>query len=83
MKISGTNLWDNIRAKVMLTALNAPGVEPVPLDATPNTPMDEAASTLGLRCQPTAFGRTRRDEYEARIAAKRWRELWPKVEFLE
>lgn len=38
---------------------------------------------LGLRCQPTAFGRTRRDEYEARIAAKRWAELWPKVRFLE
>lgn len=36
---------------------------------------------LGLRCRPTAFGRTRRDEYEARIAAKRWRDLWPKVRF--
>jgi hypothetical protein len=29
------------------------------------------------------LGRTRRDEYEARIAAKRWRELWPKVRFLD
>ena len=38
---------------------------------------------LGLCCRPTAFGRTRRHEYEARIAAKRWRELWPKVRFLE
>jgi hypothetical protein len=38
---------------------------------------------LGLCCQPTAFGRTRRDEYEARITAKRWREMWPKVRFLE
>jgi hypothetical protein len=38
---------------------------------------------LGLRCQPTAFGRTRREEYEARIASKRWRELWPKVQFLD
>ena len=38
---------------------------------------------LGLRCRPTAYGRTRRDEYEARIAAKRWRELWPKVRFLD
>lgn len=38
---------------------------------------------LGLRCQPTAFGRTRRHEYEARIASKRWREMWPKVRFLE
>jgi len=38
---------------------------------------------LGLRCRPTVFGRTRRHEYEARIAAKRWREMWPKVRFLE
>ena len=38
---------------------------------------------LGLCCRPTAFGRTQRDEYEARIAAKRWRELWPKVRFLD
>jgi uncharacterized protein len=38
---------------------------------------------LGLCCRPTAFGYTRRHEYEARIAAKRWRELWPKVRFLE
>src|SRR5471030_433890 len=37
---------------------------------------------LGLCCRPTAFGRTRRDEYDARIAAKRWPELWPKVRFL-
>lgn len=36
-----------------------------------------------LRCRPTTFGRTRRHEYEARIAAKRWRELWPKVRFLD
>ncbi|CAN5900518.1 nucleotidyltransferase family protein [soil metagenome] len=38
---------------------------------------------LGLRCRPTAFGHTHRDEYEARVAAKRWREMWPKVRFLE
>jgi hypothetical protein len=38
---------------------------------------------LGLRCRPTAFGHARRDEYEARIAAKRWRELWPKVQFMD
>jgi hypothetical protein len=38
---------------------------------------------INLRCQPTAFGRARRHEYEARIAAKRWRELWPKVRFME
>ena len=37
---------------------------------------------LGLRCQPAPFGLQRRDEYDARIAAKRWRELWPKVRFL-
>lgn len=38
---------------------------------------------LGLYCRPTAFGRTRLDEYEARVAAKRWRELWPKVRFVD
>jgi len=38
---------------------------------------------LGLCCRPTAFGRTRRHEYEARVAAKRWRELWPRVRFLD
>jgi hypothetical protein len=38
---------------------------------------------LGLRCRPTAFGRAQREEYEARIAAKRWREMWPKVQFLD
>jgi hypothetical protein len=38
---------------------------------------------LGLCCRPTAFGRTRRHEYEARVTTKRWRELWPRVRFLE
>ena len=38
---------------------------------------------LSLCCRPTSFGKARRDEYEARIAAKRWREMWPKVRFLE
>ena len=38
---------------------------------------------LGLWSRPTAFGRTRLDEYEARIASKRWRELWPKVRFVD
>ena len=38
---------------------------------------------VGLVCRPTEFGRTRRDEYDARIASKRWRELWPKVRFLD
>lgn len=38
---------------------------------------------LNLRCRPTEFGRARRSEYETRIAAKRWRELWPKVQFLD
>ncbi|MBV8393170.1 MAG: nucleotidyltransferase family protein [Alphaproteobacteria bacterium] len=38
---------------------------------------------LGLVCRPTAYGRTRRDEYEERIAEKRWRELWPRVRFVD
>ncbi len=42
-----------------------------------------ADDLLGLVCRPTAFGRTRRPEYDARIAAKRWAELWPRVRFLD
>ena len=38
---------------------------------------------LNLRCRPTPFGRRQRQEYDERIAAKRWRELWPKVQFLD
>jgi uncharacterized protein len=38
---------------------------------------------LNLRCRPTPYGRMRRSEYDSRIAAKRWRELWPKVRFLD
>ena len=38
---------------------------------------------LNLRCRPTAFGHKQRHEYEERIASKRWRELWPKVVFLD
>jgi hypothetical protein len=38
---------------------------------------------VGLRCRPTTFGRTQLKDYEARIATKRWRELWPKVQFVE
>ncbi len=38
---------------------------------------------LNLRCRPTEFGRTKRHEYDARVEAKHWRELWPKVEFLD
>ena len=38
---------------------------------------------LDLRCRPTDFGRARLDEYEARIANKGWRELWPQVRFLD
>ena len=41
------------------------------------------ADLLDLRCRPTAFGRTRRHEYDARIAQKRWREHWPKVQFVD
>jgi hypothetical protein len=38
---------------------------------------------LNLICRPTAFGRVQRAEYDERIASKRWRELWPKVQFLD
>lgn len=38
---------------------------------------------LNLRCRPTEFGHARRSEYDERIATKRWRELWPKVKFLD
>ena len=38
---------------------------------------------LGLSCRPTAFGRTQLDAYEARIASKGWRDLWPKVRFVD
>src|SRR6185436_18011907 len=38
---------------------------------------------LGLLCRPTAFGRARLDEYTARVTSKRWRELWPKVRFVD
>ena len=38
---------------------------------------------LNLVCRPTAFGRLQRAEYDERIVAKRWRELWPKVQFLD
>jgi hypothetical protein len=38
---------------------------------------------LNLRCRPTAYWRTRRHEYDARVEAKRWRELWPRVNFID
>ena len=38
---------------------------------------------LGLRCRPTAFGRTKLDEYNERITSKGWRALWPKVRFVD
>ena len=38
---------------------------------------------LGLECRPTVFGRTQLKEYHERIATKRWRELWPRVRFVE
>ena len=38
---------------------------------------------VNLVCRPTAFGHTQRADYENRIAQKRWRELWPRVRFLE
>jgi uncharacterized protein len=41
------------------------------------------ADLVELRCRPTAFGRTKLDEYNERIASKGWRELWPKVRFVD
>ncbi|SJZ80630.1 hypothetical protein SAMN02745126_02365 [Enhydrobacter aerosaccus] len=38
---------------------------------------------VNLRCRPTDFGRTRRHEYDERIARKGWRTLWPRVQFLD
>ncbi len=38
---------------------------------------------VNLTCRPTPYGRTQRADYEGRIAQKRWRELWPKVRFLD
>jgi len=38
---------------------------------------------LDLACRPTPWGATRRAEYEARIAAKRWRANWPRLRFEE
>ncbi len=38
---------------------------------------------VNLTCRPTAFGRTLRADYEGRIAQKRWRELWPRVRFVD
>jgi hypothetical protein len=38
---------------------------------------------LNLCCRPTAFGRSRLHEYQARVEAKRWRELWPRVNFID
>jgi len=38
---------------------------------------------LNLVCRPTEFGRLQRAEYDERISSKRWRELWPRVRFLD
>jgi len=38
---------------------------------------------LNLVCRPTPYARTLRADYENRIAQKRWRELWPRVRFLD
>ena len=38
---------------------------------------------VNLVCRPTDFGRTLRADYEGRIAQKRWRELWPRVRFVD
>ena len=37
----------------------------------------------GLVCRPTPWGASRRDQYDARVAAKRWRETWPLLRFEE
>lgn len=34
---------------------------------------------LDLACRPTSWGATRRADYEARIAAKRWLAHWPRL----
>jgi hypothetical protein len=38
---------------------------------------------LGLACRPTPWGAARRGDYDARIAAKRWRAHWPGLRFEE
>jgi hypothetical protein len=38
---------------------------------------------LNLRCRPAPFGHRQRAEYDARIESKRWRKLWPRVQFLD
>jgi hypothetical protein len=38
---------------------------------------------LNLVCRPTAFGKIQRAEYDERIVTKRWREMWPKVRFVD
>jgi hypothetical protein len=41
------------------------------------------ADLVDLVCRPTPWGAARRAEYEARIAAKQWRILWPLLRFEE
>jgi hypothetical protein len=38
---------------------------------------------VGLICRPTPWGAANRQAYEARIAAKRWRDGWPRLRFEE
>ena len=65
-----------------LETVTAVGVRLEPDDRLTVVAAERAVEDLlDLRCRPTAFGATRRDEYEARIAAKRWRALLPRVRF--
>lgn len=38
---------------------------------------------VGLVCRPTAWGAANRAAYQARIADKGWRAIWPRVRFLD
>lgn len=38
---------------------------------------------VGLVCRPTAWGAANRAAYEARIADKGWRAIWPRLRFLD
>lgn len=85
------HLWKNVpqhtsTSDAMLYWLETVTVVGVRLEADDSLSVIAPLGTddlLGLRCRPTAFGRAQRSDYDARVAGKRWRELWPKVEFLD
>lgn len=66
-----------------LETVTAVGVRLEPDDSLTVIAPFGTGDLLGLRCRPTAFGHTKRDEYDERVASKCWRELWPKVTFLD